>query len=47
MRRLFLSCCLVTLLAGWGDKVKDLCETAKLEEKQFNKRTRRSFTGKS
>jgi hypothetical protein len=37
MRRLFLACCLVTLLAGCGDKAKDLYETAQLEEKQFNK----------
>jgi outer membrane protein assembly factor BamD (BamD/ComL family) len=27
----------VTLLAGCGDKAKDLYETAELEEKQFNK----------
>jgi outer membrane protein assembly factor BamD (BamD/ComL family) len=27
----------VTLLAGCGDKAKDLYETAQLEEKQFNK----------
>ena len=37
MRRLFLSCCFVTLLAGCGDKAKDLYETAQLEERQFNK----------
>ena len=37
MRRLVLACCLVTLLAGCGDKAKDLYETAELEEKQFNK----------
>ena len=37
MRRLFLACCLVMLLAGCGDKAKDLYETAQLEEKQFNK----------
>jgi hypothetical protein len=36
MRRLFLACCLATLLAGCGDKAKDLCETADLEQKQFN-----------
>ena len=36
MRRLFLACCLVTLLTGCGDKAKDLYETAQLEEKQFN-----------
>ena len=38
MRRLFLACCLVTLLAGCGDKAKDLYETAQIEEKQFNER---------
>ena len=37
LRRLFLVCCLVTLLAGCGDKAKDLYEMAQLEEKQFNK----------
>jgi hypothetical protein len=37
MSRLFLACCLATLLAGCGDKAKDLYETAQLEEKQFNK----------
>jgi outer membrane protein assembly factor BamD (BamD/ComL family) len=37
MRRLFLACCLVMLLAGCGDKAKDLYDTAQLEEKQFNK----------
>ena len=35
MRRLFLACCLVTLLAGCGDKAKDLYDTAQFEEKQF------------
>ncbi len=30
MRRLFVGCCLVTLLAGCGDKAKDLYETAQL-----------------
>jgi hypothetical protein len=37
MRRLFLAGCLIVLLAGCGDKAKDLYETAQLEEKQFNK----------
>ncbi len=37
MRGLFVACCLVMLLAGCGDKAKDLYETAQLEEKQFNK----------
>ena len=37
MRRLFVACCLVTLLTGCADKAKDLYETAQLEEKQFNK----------
>ena len=37
MRRLFVACCVVTLLAGCAEKAKDLYETAQLEEKQFNK----------
>ena len=36
MRR-FLAACLLLLLAGCGDKAKDLYDTAQLEEKQFNK----------
>ena len=36
MRR-FLAGCLVLLLVGCGDNAKDLCDTAQLEEKQFNK----------
>jgi hypothetical protein len=32
---------------GCGDKAKDLYDTAQLEEKQFNKRTRRNFIGRS
>ena len=35
MRR-FLTACLLLLLAGCGDKAKDLYDTAQLEEKQFN-----------
>jgi len=37
MRRIFLTCCVVVLLAGCGDKAKDIYETAQFEEKQFNK----------
>ncbi len=37
MRRLFLAGCIVALLAGCGDKAKDIYETAQFEEKQFNK----------
>lgn len=36
MRKL-LTACLLLLLAGCGDKAKDLYDTAQLEEKQFNK----------
>ena len=36
MRR-FLSACLLLLIAGCGDKVKDLYDTAQLEEKQNNR----------
>ena len=35
MRR-FLAACLLLLLAGCGDKAKDLYDTAQLEEKQNN-----------
>ena len=35
--RIFLAACLLLLLAGCGDKAKDLYDTAQLEEKQFNK----------
>jgi hypothetical protein len=39
MKRLsnFFATCLLLLLVGCGDKVKDLYDTAQLEEKQFNK----------
>ncbi len=37
MRRIFLVGCVALLLAGCGDKAKDLYETAQFEEKQFNK----------
>ena len=33
----FLAGCLLFLLAGCGDKAKDLYDTAQLEEKQNNK----------
>lgn len=36
MRRL-LAVCLLVLLAGCGDKAKDLYDTAQLEEKQNNR----------
>ena len=36
MRR-FLAACLLLLLAGCGDKAKDLYDTAHLEEKQNNR----------
>jgi TolA-binding protein len=36
MRR-FLAACLLLLLAGCGDKAKDLYDTAQLEEKQNNR----------
>jgi outer membrane protein assembly factor BamD (BamD/ComL family) len=36
MRR-FLAACLLLLLAGCGDKAKDLYATAQLEEKQNNR----------
>ena len=32
-----LASCLLLLLTGWGDKAKDLYDTAQLEEKQNNK----------
>ena len=37
MLRIFLAGCIVALLAGCGDKAKDIYETAQFEEKQFNK----------
>ena len=37
MLGLFLAACLIVLLAGCGDKAKDLYDTAQFEEKQFNK----------
>ncbi|MBM4264835.1 MAG: hypothetical protein FJ145_25850 [Deltaproteobacteria bacterium] len=37
MRRILLVALIVALLAGCGDKAKDLFETAQFEEKQFNK----------
>lgn len=37
MRRLFLAGCVMVLLAGCGDKAKEMFETAQFEEKQFNK----------
>lgn len=36
MRKLLYGLCLALLLAGCGDKAKDLYETAQFEEKQFN-----------
>jgi hypothetical protein len=36
MRR-FLAACLLLLFVGYGNKAKDLYDTAQLEEKQFNK----------
>ena len=36
MRR-FLAACVLLLLAGCGDRGGDLYDTARLEEKQFNK----------
>lgn len=36
MRKLFYALCLALLLAGCGDKAKDLFETAQFEERQFN-----------
>lgn len=36
MRKLFYALCLALLLAGCGDKSKDLFETAQFEERQFN-----------
>lgn len=36
MRKLLYLLCLALLLAGCGDKAKDLFETAQFEEKQFN-----------
>jgi len=35
--QMFFAACLLLLLAGCGDKAKDLYATAQLEEKQFNK----------
>ena len=36
MRKLLYALCLALLLAGCGDKAKDLFETAQFEERQFN-----------
>lgn len=36
MRKLLSALCLALLLAGCGDKAKDLYETAQFEERQFN-----------
>lgn len=36
MRTLLYALCLALLLAGCGDKAKDLFETAQFEERQFN-----------
>ena len=38
---------LATLLAGCGDKAKDLYEPAQLKEKQFNKPHATGLSGKS
>lgn len=37
MRRLSLIACVMALLAGCGDKAKEIYETAQFEEKQSNK----------
>lgn len=36
MRKLLYALCLALLLAGCGDRAKDLYETAQFEERQFN-----------
>lgn len=36
MRKLLYLLCLAFMLAGCGDKAKDIFETAQFEEKQFN-----------
>lgn len=36
MRKLLSVLCLALMLAGCGDKAKDLYETAQFEEQQFN-----------
>lgn len=36
MRKLLYALCLALLLAGCGDRAKDLFETAQFEERQFN-----------
>ena len=37
MRRFLATTCVLLLLAGCGDKAKDLYDTAQLEEKQNNR----------
>ena len=37
MRKIFVVGCFAALLAGCGDRAKEMYETAQFEEKQFNK----------
>ena len=37
LSRRFFAACLLPLLVGYGDKAKDLFDTAQLGEKQFNR----------